>query len=103
MAAQVIQVDHQLDRLQQDIDSETLRLLGLRQPMASDLREILAAVFVAKNLERIGDHATNIAETIHFLVVGQPLTTARPKGDTSSQMVVIPTDAENQAAAEATP
>ena len=34
-AAQVIQADHQLDLLQQDIDSETLRLLALRQPMAS--------------------------------------------------------------------
>ena len=41
-------------------------------------------LFIAKNLERIGDHATNIAETVHFLVTGKPLDGARPKGDTSS-------------------
>jgi phosphate transport system protein len=39
-------------------------------------------LFIAKNLERIGDHATNIAETIHYAVTGIPLTQARPKADT---------------------
>ena len=62
MAAQVIQADHQLDLLQQDIDSETLRLLALRQPMASDLREIVSALKIAADLERIGDYAANIAK-----------------------------------------
>ena len=38
-------------------------------------------LFIAKNLERIGDHATNIAETIHYAVTGIPLTDARPKSD----------------------
>ena len=41
-------------------------------------------LFCAKNIERIGDHATNIAETIYYLVVGEPLTDERPKSDTTS-------------------
>ncbi len=41
-------------------------------------------LFGAKNLERIGDHTTNIAETVHFVVRGVALTEARPKGDTTS-------------------
>jgi phosphate transport system protein len=41
-------------------------------------------LFCAKNLERIGDHATNIAETLHYLITGQVLTDERPKKDTSS-------------------
>ncbi|WP_158047899.1 phosphate signaling complex protein PhoU [Skermanella pratensis] len=190
IAAQVMQSDLRIDGYERDVDAETLRLLALRQPMASDLREIVSALkiaadlerigdyaaniakrsialaqvpaarpaaaiprmgrlvqeimkdvldafierdvekavaarrrdeelddlytslfrevltymmedprnitpcthllFIAKNLERIGDHATNIAETIHFLVIGQPLTTERPKGDESSYAVVTP-------------
>jgi phosphate transport system protein len=41
-------------------------------------------LFIAKNIERIGDHATNIAETIHFAVVGEDPAGERPKGDTSA-------------------
>jgi phosphate transport system protein len=41
-------------------------------------------LFCAKNIERIGDHATNIAEIVHYLVTGIPLTDERPKKDTSS-------------------
>jgi phosphate transport system protein len=41
-------------------------------------------LFCAKNIERIGDHATNIAETVHFLITGVPLTEERPKKDESS-------------------
>ena len=47
-------------------------------------------LFIAKNLERIGDHATNIAEIVHYAVKGEPLTEARPKGDTSAYAVVRP-------------
>jgi phosphate transport system protein len=47
-------------------------------------------LFIAKNLERIGDHATNVAETIYYAVKGEPLTEARPKGDTSAYAVVRP-------------
>ncbi|NYZ12961.1 phosphate signaling complex protein PhoU [Azospirillum sp. RWY-5-1] len=190
LAAQVMQADTRLDEYEREIDTETIRLLALRQPMAQDLREIVSALkiasdlerigdyaanvakrslalaqvpvvrptagiprmgrlveeilkdvldafierdvekaigawrrdeelddlytslfrevltymmedprnitpcthllFMAKNLERIGDHATNIAETIHFLVVGGPLIMDRPKGDDSSFAVVQP-------------
>ena len=55
--------------------------------MQADPNTVSAAIdliFVARNLERIGDHATNIAETIHYLVVGEAIADERPKSDTSS-------------------
>ncbi len=61
--------------------------------MMGDPRTITSCahlLFVAKNLERIGDHATNIAETLYYAVKGEPLTDARPKGDTSAYAVVRP-------------
>ena len=45
-------------------------------------------LFVAKNVERIGDHTTSIAEYVHFLVAGERPTDERPKSDLSSQTVV---------------
>ncbi len=42
-------------------------------------------LFCSKNIERIGDHATNIAETVHYLVTGQPLPNDRPKGASASE------------------
>ena len=47
-------------------------------------------LFIAKNLERIGDHATNIAETVYYATTGENLLTARPKGDASAYAVVRP-------------
>jgi len=190
LAAQIVESDSEVDALEQEIDERCLRLLALRQPMALDLREILAALkissdleriadyganvakraialsqtqvvkpqhaiprmahlaqgmikdildafiqrdaekarevwerdeevdemytslfrelltymmedprsisscthllFIAKNIERIGDHATNIGETIDFLVHGSHSLGERPKGDTSSMDVVVP-------------
>jgi phosphate transport system protein len=52
--------------------------------MMEDPRHITPCIhtlFIAKNLERIGDHATNIAEQINFLVKGKPVEEDRPKGD----------------------
>ena len=190
LAARVIQDDDKVDQLERDLDNLAIRLLALRQPMARDLREIVAALkiaadiericdyaanvakrsialaqsppvqlvyalprmahlalllvkdvidayvardadkamrvwnrdeeldemyssvfrefltymmedprnigacthllFMAKNIERIGDHATNIAENLYFLVHGTPLTEARPKRDKSSLEMVAP-------------
>jgi phosphate transport system protein len=190
LAARVIEGDEKVDQLERDLDNLAIRLLALRQPMARDLREIVVALkigsdlericdyaanvakraialaqsppiqpvhalprmatlalrlikdvidayverdadkalavwrgdeeldemysslfrefltymmedprnigvcthllFMAKNIERIGDHATNIAENLYYLVHGTPLTQARPKGDKSSLEVLAP-------------
>ncbi len=45
-------------------------------------------LFGAKNIERIGDHTTNIAETVHYLAKGVPLTDERPKNDKTSSTLV---------------
>jgi phosphate transport system protein len=190
LAARVVEGDAQVDQLEHEVDGLVVRLLALRQPMARDLREILAALriasdlericdyaanvakrsivlnqsppvkpvytlprmvklaqgltkdvldayvardadkalvawardeeldemysslfrelltymmedprnitasthvlFMAKNVERIGDHATNIAETVYFLVNGTPLTQVRPKRDNSDQAIIVP-------------
>ena len=47
-------------------------------------------LFIAKNLERIGDHATNVAENLYYAVTGESLPDSRPKGDTSA-FAVVPT------------
>jgi phosphate transport system protein len=190
LAARIVEGDDKVDLLERDLDNLAVRLLALRQPMARDLREIVAALkigsdlericdyaanvakrsialtqspptqpvhalprmahlalmlvkdvidayvardadraiivwsrdeeldemysslfrefltymmedprnigvythllFMAKNIERIGDHATNIAEDLYYLVHGTPLTQVRPKGDKSSLAVVAP-------------
>jgi phosphate transport system protein len=61
--------------------------------MMEDPRNIGACthmLFIAKNIERIGDHATNIAETVHYMVVGEPIEGARRKGDSTSLMTLPP-------------
>jgi phosphate transport system protein len=55
--------------------------------MMEDPRNIsfcIHLMFCAKNIERMGDHATNIAETVHYMIEGQPIGEPRPKGDTTS-------------------
>jgi phosphate transport system protein len=47
-------------------------------------------LFIAKNLERIGDHATNVAENLYYAVKGETLPDSRPKGDTSAYTIVRP-------------
>lgn len=184
VAAYVVQADLEIDAIEQDLDVRAIKVLALRQPIARDLREVISALriasefericdyaaniakraisvgkkipselavelselgalalkllhdvlaafrarnaeaalavwaqdahldelytviyrrlldfmrtdpenvvqgthlmFVAKNIERIGDHATNIAESVYYLITGTPLTQPRPKGDTST-------------------
>ena len=49
-------------------------------------------LFIAKNLERIGDHATNIAETVHYAVTGENLPDGAAEGRLSAYAVVRPTE-----------
>jgi len=62
LAAKVVQDDARLDEYEREIDAEAVRLLALRQPMARDLREIVSALKIAADIERIGDYAANIAK-----------------------------------------
>lgn len=63
LARQVIEADDRINSLELEIDNAILDLLALQQPVASDLRFILAAQKINNDLERIGDHAVNIAES----------------------------------------
>jgi phosphate transport system protein len=61
--------------------------------MMEDPRNITFCIhlmFCAKNIERMGDHATNIAETVYYMVEGHPITDQRPKGDTTAFATAIP-------------
>jgi phosphate transport system protein len=94
-AAKAIEVwnrDEEVDEMYTSLFRELLTY------MMEDPRNITGCthlLFIAKNIERIGDHATNIAETIHFLVVGKDIEAVRPKGDTSSFAVMAPPDGED--------
>ncbi|MGF1621384.1 MAG: phosphate signaling complex protein PhoU [Rhodomicrobiaceae bacterium] len=80
-ALQVWARDKELDAIYNSIFRELLTYM-MEDPRNIGLCTHL--LFGAKNLERIGDHATNMAEMIHFLVKGVPITEKRPKGDTTS-------------------
>jgi phosphate transport system protein len=184
VAARVVREDFEVDELERELDARAIRVLALRQPIARDLREVLSALrigiefericdfaaniakraialnatspdewinelaelgnlalkqlaavvaafrerdatkamqvwaqdeaiddvhtgiyrrlidfmradpsrvpigahllFIAKNIERIGDHATNVAESVYYLITGENLAGPRPKGDKSS-------------------
>ncbi len=77
--------DHDVDQIHTSLFRELLTY------MMEDPRNITACthlLFIAKNIERIGDHVTNIAENVHFLVAGQIPGHDRPKSDFSSSTIV---------------
>ena len=61
LADEVFADDHVIDRMEIDIEEACVQLLALQQPLASDLRLITSALKISNDLERIGDHAVNIA------------------------------------------
>src|SRR5674476_1695366 len=64
LASRVIAADDRVDALQQDIEEKAVTTIARRQPMAVDLREIVGALRIANDLERIGDLAKNIAKRV---------------------------------------
>jgi phosphate transport system protein len=62
LAQKVIDNDRQVNTLDVEIDEESIRLIALRQPMATDLRFITMAMKITTDMERMGDLAVNIAE-----------------------------------------
>lgn len=58
----VIESDRELDRMEVEAENLAISLLALQQPMARDLRFLIGAIKVSSDLERVGDHAVNIAQ-----------------------------------------
>src|SRR5487761_2680661 len=144
LGQRVVAADAEIDNLQRLIEERAVSTIARRQPMAVDLREIVGAMrvatdlerigdlaknmgkrvaalesdfqplklirelltymmedprnisfcihlmFCAKNIERIGDHATNIAETVFYMIEGQLMVDQRPKGDTTAFARTVP-------------
>jgi phosphate transport system protein len=67
-AQAVIDADHELDTMELDLEAAALELLALQQPMARDLRLIVSTIKVTSDLERVGDHAVNIAQAALRLI-----------------------------------
>jgi phosphate transport system protein len=66
----VLAADHELDDLEVEVEQRAISLLALQQPMARDLRFIVGAIKISSDLERVGDHAVNIAQcTLRLLDV----------------------------------
>ena len=90
MACEVLDKEEAINRLDIEIDDMALRLLALRQPMATDLRFITSAMKIGSDLERIGDLAVNIAErTLELLKFPQlkPLIDIPRMAEMSQEMV----------------
>ena len=90
VAHKVIETDKRVDSLEIEIDNTVIDLLALQQPVASDLRFIIAAQKINNDLERIGDHAVNIAEaaeTLYALPVVEMLEEISKMADITKMML----------------
>jgi phosphate transport system protein len=67
LAQEVIDADRLIDRLQQEVEEKAVQTIAKRQPMAVDLREVIAALRIAGDLERVGDLAKNTAKRVMAL------------------------------------
>lgn len=73
-AARVLAGDRSIDLLEIEIEDTVTSLLALHQPMARDLRLLLAVLKIANDLERVGDHAVNLAQGAERLLRARPIT-----------------------------
>ncbi len=73
LAATVVSTDVKVDDLEREIDDQVLRVMALRQPVASDLRLVLGALRIGADLERAADYAKNVAKRASVLAQVPPL------------------------------
>lgn len=73
LAKEVIQKDTDIDLIEVELEEDCLKILALHQPVAIDLRMVVAALKINNDLERIGDLAVNIAERSIFLCNCKPI------------------------------
>src|ERR1044071_1221625 len=86
MAEAVLTGDRDLDALELEVEDQAIGLLALQQPMARDLRFIIASIKVSNDLERVGDHAVNIAQCAIRLSNNSTIITPDPEiGDMSGR------------------
>ena len=72
-AQEVVDRDRRIDELELEIDRQVHELLALQQPMASDLRFLTMTMQIANDLERVGDHAVNVARAVQRMAGMPPL------------------------------
>jgi phosphate transport system protein len=64
LARKVVEDDAILDQGQREVDDKAILLIGKRQPMATDLREVIGVIRISADLERVGDLAKNVAKRV---------------------------------------
>jgi len=67
VAEKIIKTDYEIDEMEVEVEEECLKVLALHQPVAVDLRFLIAVIKINNDLERIGDEAVNIAERVESL------------------------------------
>lgn len=85
LANQVIELDSDIDQMEVDIEEECLKILALHQPVAIDLRFVIAVMKINNDLERVGDLAVNIAERTLFLAAHDPIALPYDLGEMSEK------------------
>lgn len=73
LAEEVIKSDQNVNQMEVDIDNQCIRILALYHPEAEDLRTVTMIMKINNDLERIGDHAVNIAEMTQYLADKPPV------------------------------
>lgn len=67
IAGRIIKTDYEIDAMEVEVEEECLKVLALHQPVAVDLRFIIAVIKINNDLERIGDQAVNIAQRVEVI------------------------------------
>lgn len=80
-AARIIEADKELDDLEAQIEKDAISALARRQPMATDLREIVSALKMSNILERVGDYSKNIAKRVSAIAESDNFRVVRTVGD----------------------
>jgi phosphate transport system protein len=88
LAQEVVAGDDAIDDLEVQVENMAISLLALQQPMARDLRFILVALKISNDLERVGDHAENIADAVKYMISAPPF----PVLPEVEEMVRVATD-----------
>lgn len=73
VAQKIIDADHVIDRMEVEVEEECLKILALYQPVAADLRFVVAVLKINNDLERMGDLAKNIAKRVEYLSKADPV------------------------------